>query len=145
MRPSSAAGTDLTCGGGLRGRWSPMARGGVTADTGGRWEAANQVPGGEPENCPLGWVAGRARQNVGPVEFVEVAVPDLLPSEARDGRRRRFRSRGMLVRQSVNSSLVSVAGLIRGPVRDLESHEWGILSMWSFAGIVVSIRRCRDW
>jgi hypothetical protein len=56
-----------------------------------------------------------------------VAVPDLPPSEARDGRRRRFRSRGMLVRQSVNSSLVSVAGLIRAPVRDLESHDVGRL------------------
>ena len=54
-------------------------------------------------------------------------MPDLLPSEARDGRRRRFRSRGMLVRQSVNSSLVSVAGLIRAPVRDLESHDVGRL------------------
>src|SRR5674476_1639574 len=59
--------------------------------------------------------------------IVEVAVPDLLPSEDRDGRRRRFRSRGMLVRQSVNSSLVSVAGLIRAPVRDLESHDVGRL------------------
>ena len=56
-----------------------------------------------------------------------MAVPDLLPSEARDGRRRRFRSRGMLVRQSVNSSLVSVAGLIGAPVRDLESHDVGHL------------------
>jgi len=33
----------------------------------------------------------------------------------------------MLVRKSVNSSLVSVAGLIRAPVRDLESHDVGHL------------------
>src|SRR5450756_1970029 len=64
---------------------------------------------------------------LGPFGIVEVAVADLLPSEARGGLRRRFRSRGVLVRQSVNSSLVSVAGLIRAPVRDLESHDVGRL------------------
>jgi len=58
---------------------------------------------------------------------VEVAVSDLLPSRTRDGRRRRFRSHGILVWQSVNSSLVSVAGLIRAPVRDLEAHDVGHL------------------
>jgi hypothetical protein len=64
---------------------------------------------------------------LGPCGIVEVVVPDLLPSESQDGRRRRFKSRGMLVRQSVNSPLVSVAGLVRAPVRDLESHEVGRL------------------
>jgi hypothetical protein len=34
---------------------------------------------------------------------------------------------GILVRQSVNSSLVSVAGLILAPVRDLEAHDVGHL------------------
>jgi CBS domain-containing protein len=40
---------------------------------------------------------------------------------------RRFRSRGMLVRQSVNSSLVSVSGLIGAPVSDLGGADVGRL------------------
>ena len=53
-------------------------------------------------------------------------MPDPRSFVAREGRRR-FRSRGMLVRQSVRSSLVSVAGLIGAPVRDLQSHDVGRL------------------
>ena len=37
----------------------------------------------------------------------------------------RFRTRGMLVRQSVNASLVSVAGLIGAPVRDSQARDIG--------------------
>jgi len=72
-------------------------------------------------------VAGWAPQSVGTGGTTEVAVLDVLPPDARDVRRRRFRSRGLLVRQSVSSSLVSVAGLIGAPVRDLESHDVGRL------------------
>jgi CBS domain-containing protein len=50
--------------------------------------------------------------------------------EAEAGARRlprRFRSRGMLIRQSVNSSLVSVSGLIGAPVSDLGGASVGRL------------------
>jgi len=49
------------------GGWSPVAPGGVTADTRDRPETATQLSGGGHENCPLalGLAARRVRQNVG--------------------------------------------------------------------------------
>lgn len=54
-------------------------------------------------------------------------MSDSPPSVTRDGRRRRFGTQGVLVRRAVSSSLVSVAGLIGAPVRDLQSHDIGRL------------------
>jgi CBS domain-containing protein len=52
-------------------------------------------------------------------------VSDVSTTRGLGTRHVRFRTRGMLLRQSVNSSLVSVAGLIGAPVRDLESRDIG--------------------
>ena len=51
------------------GGWSPVASGGVTADTRDRPETATHLPGGGHENCPLalGLVADRVRRHVGTI------------------------------------------------------------------------------
>jgi CBS domain-containing protein len=52
-------------------------------------------------------------------------VADVSSTPDAGARRTRFRTRGMLLRQSVNASLVSVAGLIGAPVRDLDRRDIG--------------------
>ena len=52
-------------------------------------------------------------------------MAEVAQSPSADSRQRRFRTKGMLLRQSVNSALVSVAGLIGAPVRDSQARDIG--------------------